>query len=287
MKQDPTRSVIAPLNSPILLLAILVAPVLLSLLADSASFAQTGSAAAIDAPALTAEAGESAIELSWTAVSGAARYELWAWSTVGGWHRLDEGNLTGTSFRHGEVTAGTENHYAIRATAPDGAASAWSALASLTWGADRPTSTATPSVASAERRALAALYKATDGANWTRNDNWLSDQPISTWYGFTASDDKEVTELRISTNKLRGSIPDLSTLAVLVSLDLGENSLSGPVPDLSALTRLKELGLYDNELSGSVPSLGRLGNLKQANLSSNRLSGSIPDLGGLTGLTFL
>ncbi|MDE0076609.1 MAG: hypothetical protein OXO50_03760 [Caldilineaceae bacterium] len=42
---------------------------------DGASQAQTSSAADPDAPALTAEAGEDAIALSWTAVSGATRYE--------------------------------------------------------------------------------------------------------------------------------------------------------------------------------------------------------------------
>lgn len=143
MKQDPTRSAIAPFNSPILLPSILVAPIPLSLLADSASFDQTGSAAATDAPALTAEAGESAIELSWTAVSGAARYELWAWSTAGGWQRLDEGNLTGTSFRHTQTAPGTECYYVVRAIAPDGSVSAWSNHPSAT-APQTASSTSTP-----------------------------------------------------------------------------------------------------------------------------------------------
>ena len=33
--------------------------------------------------------------------------------------------------------------------------------------------------AAAESAALTALYEATDGANWTRNDNWLSDAPLA------------------------------------------------------------------------------------------------------------
>ena len=34
-----------------------------------------------------------------------------------------------------------------------------------------------------EKAALVALYNATGGENWTRNANWLSDQPLYTWEG--------------------------------------------------------------------------------------------------------
>ena len=34
-----------------------------------------------------------------------------------------------------------------------------------------------------EREALIAFYKATNGANWTKNTNWCSDKPLSEWYG--------------------------------------------------------------------------------------------------------
>ena len=39
-----------------------------------------------------------------------------------------------------------------------------------------------------EREALIALYKATDGDNWTNNTNWCSDKPISEWYGIIANE---------------------------------------------------------------------------------------------------
>ena len=35
---------------------------------------------------------------------------------------------------------------------------------------------------STDREALVALYNATDGPNWHRRDNWLSDMPIGDWY---------------------------------------------------------------------------------------------------------
>ncbi len=182
MKQDPTRSAIAPYNSPILLLAILVAPIPLSLLADSASFAQTGPAAATDAPALTAEAGESAIELSRTAVSGAARYELWAWSTAGGWHRLDDGNLTGTTYRHTQTAPGTEYYYAVRAIAPDGSASAWSnhplATAPQTASStSTPTATPTASALTPPTLTAAAGQNAVE-LSWTASSGGVRDVAV-------------------------------------------------------------------------------------------------------------
>ena len=35
----------------------------------------------------------------------------------------------------------------------------------------------------ADREALVALYDATGGTNWTNNTNWLSNEPLSEWYG--------------------------------------------------------------------------------------------------------
>ena len=44
-------------------------------------------------PALTAEAAESAVEVSWTAVGGAARYELWVWDRVNDWAQIGGNSL--------------------------------------------------------------------------------------------------------------------------------------------------------------------------------------------------
>ena len=34
-----------------------------------------------------------------------------------------------------------------------------------------------------DRAALTVLYYATNGANWQRNDKWLSEKPLNTWHG--------------------------------------------------------------------------------------------------------
>ena len=62
-----------------------------------------------------------------------------------------------------------------------------------------------PPKSEADREALVALYNATGGPNWVDNDNWLSDVPISGWYGVTTDDiTGRVTELDLSYNQLSG-----------------------------------------------------------------------------------
>ena len=76
------------------------------------------------------------------------------------------------------------------------------------------------SVASAaeERNALVAFYEATNGANWRRSDNWLSDQPVGTWYGVGAGDSGHVIHLILESNGLSGTLPDLSAFTYLQAL---------------------------------------------------------------------
>ena len=56
------------------------------------------------APTLTADSmGPTTIDLTWNAVPGAARYELWAWDKDTEWQQLDDGSLTATSHSHSPV----------------------------------------------------------------------------------------------------------------------------------------------------------------------------------------
>ena len=133
-----------------------------------------------------------------------------------------------------------------------------------------------------------AFYHATDGDNWRDSDNWLSDAPISTWYGVTTDESGRVIELTLWFYDLRGTVPpELGNLIALTNLDLGYNQLRGPLPGLSQLTSLSSLNLSHNQLSGPVPNLNTLTNLTNLNLASNGLSGSIPNLNTLTNLTGL
>ena len=158
--------------------------------------------------------------------------------------------------------------------------------------AAEPAPTARPATpATDDRAALVALYEATDGANWTSNDNWLSNRPIGEWYGVTTDRNGRVTELLLGDNRLSGEIPaELGSLVNLVVLELSGNRLNGEIPgELGSLANLQYLSLNYNRLSGEIPAeLGNLSNLGWLDLSWNQLSGEIPaELGNLTNLESL
>lgn len=49
-----------------------------------------------------------------------------------------------------------------------------------------------------EKRALAALFHATDGPNWEDNTNWLSSQPLRNWAGVRTTVRGSVTSLYLA-----------------------------------------------------------------------------------------
>lgn len=139
--------------------------------------------------------------------------------------------------------------------------------------------------AETDREALIALYNATDGPNWTNNNNWLSDEPIGEWYG-VETEDGRVVGLALSENGLNGEIPPvLGQLFNLEYLELDTNQLSGNIPpELGRLSHLFVLVLHSNDLSGEIPTeLGQLSDLVWLDLYTNQLSGNIPpELGRLS-----
>ena len=152
-----------------------------------------------------------------------------------------------------------------------------------------PTPTPTPGVAHAsDRDVLAALYNATNGADWENNQNWLTEAPIERWHGVATDRDGRVVDLNLRYNRLSGQIPPgLGRLANLEVLVLEGNQLSGQIPpELGSLSNLENLSLGTNRLNGDIPAeLGRLSNLEVLWLPYNRFSGEIPPaLGNLSNL---
>ena len=252
-------------------------------------------AAALSAPRPTARAGPGEIRVTWGAVANAAGYHVIVWDrAINDWVRIG-GDLRVRSYLHRGLAAGVTYYFHVRAAAADGAVGPWSALVSavpFAGGTVTPTPTPTPSitptVATTQRGALIALYEATDGDNWIRNDNWLTDAPLDSWYGVTAEGRAyDVTILHLWGNNLKGTLPDLSALTDLKTLSLEHNRLHGPIPDLRALAELSTLVLRDNELSGPFPDLSVLPKLRRIVLRNNRMSGPVFDTHRLTNLWLL
>ena len=145
---------------------------------------------------------------------------------------------------------------------------------------------------SRDREALIALYNATDGPNWSRSDNWLSDEPLDTWYGVSATTEgTEVDTLVLRGNGLRGPVPqNLGEMLSLEQLEISGNQLTGLIPSsLGQLQNIEKLVLEGNQLSGPIPAeLGQLQNIREINGRFNRLTGPIPpELGSLQNLKLL
>ena len=83
------------------------------------------------------------MELSWTTVHGATRYELLVWDSVNDWRQIGGDSLTGTTYTHSDLVAGTTYFYTISAANADGETSAWSDYVSTATATATPTHTPT------------------------------------------------------------------------------------------------------------------------------------------------
>ena len=99
--------------------------------------------AALSVPVLTAQASEDGVELSWTTVHGATRYELFVWDSVNEWRPIGGDSLTGTTYTYTDLVAGATYFYIIRAANADGETSAWSDQVSTVTATATATATAT------------------------------------------------------------------------------------------------------------------------------------------------
>lgn len=130
---------------------------------------------------------------------------------------------------------------------------------------------------------LVEFYHATNGDNWTNNENWLIGRVI-TWHGITLNETLDsVKVINLYSNNLTGMLPDLE-LPALEELILTSNHFSS-LPDFSYLINLKHLNVVANELI-TVPNFSNLPKLEDLGLMNNNLS-VIPDFINLPKLTSL
>ncbi|KAH7285318.1 hypothetical protein KP509_33G022200 [Ceratopteris richardii] len=99
------------------------------------------------------------------------------------------------------------------------------------------------------------------------------------WLACSSDERPSINEIHLANQDLNGEIPsEIDSLKNLTVLSFASNKLSGSIPDLSSLSKLKVLDLRDNNLSGQIPPfLGELPALEKLDLSNNNLDGVIPE----------
>jgi len=137
---------------------------------------------------------------------------------------------------------------------------------------------------------LTALYQSTNGDAWTSNSNWLTNISVCNWHGVTCNGDI-VTELYLSYNNLRGTIPtEIGRLSGLQKLDMSYTYLGGTIPtEIGRLSGLQNLELTYTYLGGTIPTeIGDMSSLQKLDMSYSYLAGTIPtEIGRLSGLQII
>ncbi len=104
----------------------------------------------------------------------------------------------------------------------------------------------TEGVIEADREALTDLYNALGGANWSDNSNWLWED-VSTWFGVTVISNR-VRAIELPDNNLVGDLPaSLTELTGLTTLDVSGNAITS-LPDMSTMPVLVAPNVSANAL---------------------------------------
>ena len=139
-----------------------------------------------------------------------------------------------------------------------------------------------------EKQALIDLYNATGGENWINNTNWLSDEPVSEWYGIEV-EDGHVVGIDLYSNNLVGILPEsIKNLNYLTIFYASLNKLSGVLIDLSEITSLGRLSLYNNNYSFAdlEPNYESLSKINFSLLSPQKSIGTDEVIEGVIGETY-
>ncbi len=133
-------------------------------------------------------------------------------------------------------------------------------------------------VSIADSLKLTRIYNATGGANWINKTNWLTDKPVTDWYGIK-TDCGILTEINLPNNNLIDTLPqEIDSLYSLTRLDLHGNNLSNNKLDniITSKPNLSYLDLSKNKFSGGFPNVLAKGTeIEHLDLSDNLLSDSI------------
>ncbi|MYC07616.1 MAG: hypothetical protein F4X57_10685 [Chloroflexi bacterium] len=142
-----------------------------------------------------------------------------------------------------------------------------------------------------DRNTLTELYDALGGSDWTRRNNWKSDEPLGNWEGIEVWNDGRVKSISLPRNNLVGEIPaSIRNLDRLTELNLAGNGITGTIPSsIGELANLKALKLSHNAVGGGLPAeIGNISSLEELALEHTALAGGIPSsLTNLDNLIYL
>lgn len=130
-----------------------------------------------------------------------------------------------------------------------------------------------------ERLALISIYKALNGDQWVKNENWCSDKPLNEWDGIVSQDDYGVSMISLNNDAfIEGIIPpEIGMLKDLVTLSISNTNLHGYIPsEISNLHKLKYIYLNNNKMTGKLPvDICKCKSLEILDLSNNRFNDTL------------
>jgi Leucine-rich repeat (LRR) protein len=136
-----------------------------------------------------------------------------------------------------------------------------------------------------EYDALVALYNALGGTSWDDNTNWLTDEPVSNWYGVEVWD-HHVIELDLSLNNLSGDVPAaIGDLSNLEDLNMARNNITSIPSEIGNLNSLYGLNFSDCYITELPNTIGDLVNLWYLDFFNNQLSALPDEITNLSNLT--
>ncbi|QCD94730.1 LRR receptor-like serine/threonine-protein kinase FLS2 [Vigna unguiculata] len=108
--------------------------------------------------------------------------------------------------------------------------------------------------------------------------NRLSGEFASIFQHLSGCAKNVLQDLKLGSNNINGTFPDLSSFSTLKILDLSENQLSGEIPEGNPLPcQLESLSIQSNTLEGGVPkSFGNACALRLLHMFNNSLSEEFP-----------
>lgn len=127
--------------------------------------------------------------------------------------------------------------------------------------------------------AAVSFFLMTSGIDWANKTNWLTRQPLQSWYGLTVQGGR-ITSIALPNNNLNGSltsaIVQLSVISALKTLNLSGSRLQGVLPPaIGTMRTLRTLNLSAIGLSGTLPKeLANLDSLEVLRLDTNNVTGS-------------